>query len=152
MNRSNSASRSSNQSVNSARKAGNNLLAEIKKFNVSALVVSHKLSTCFLHEFAEGLVMGAYAFQKYLSKKAIQTIETVFLNCGDVTEQSIAELNTVLEANYIARDLVNEPVNVLNAIGLANAFKQMGKEAGFKVEVFNKAKIKQLKCNTFYFS
>jgi leucyl aminopeptidase len=126
-----------------ARKAGNNLLAEIKKFNVSALVVSHKLSTCFLHEFAEGLVMGAYAFQKYLSKKSIQTIETVYLNCGDVTEQSIAELNTVLEANYITRDLVNEPVITLTATKLSEAFVALGKQANFNVKVLNKAELEK---------
>ncbi len=45
----------------------------------------------------------------------------------------------------MARDLVNEPVNILNASGLANAFKEMGKTAGFKVDIWNKAKITQQK-------
>jgi len=41
--------------------------------------------------------------------------------------------------------LVNEPANYLNAVQLAKSFEKMGKEAGFKVEVFNKSKIEALK-------
>lgn len=138
-----SGNKAAHMYTEAARKAGNNVLAEIKKYNVVSLVVSHKLSTCLLHEFAEGLVMGAYAFQKYLSKKSIQTIETVYLNCGNVTEQSIDELNTVLEANYIARDLVNEPVNTLTATKLSEAFVKLGKQANFNVKVLDKAELEK---------
>jgi leucyl aminopeptidase len=62
-----------------------------------------------------------------------------------INQTQIDQLNIVCQANYKARNLVNEPVNKLNATDLSNAFKQMGKEAGFKVEVYNKTKIKQLK-------
>jgi leucyl aminopeptidase len=62
-----------------------------------------------------------------------------------VTAQHVSNLSIAVDATLKARDLVNEPVNTLNATGLANAFKAMGKTAGFKVEVLNKAKIKQLK-------
>lgn len=44
-----------------------------------------------------------------------------------------------------SRDLVNEPVNALNAQGLADAFVKMGDAAGFKVEVFGEAQIESLK-------
>lgn len=138
-----SGNKASHLYAESARKAGNNLLSEIKKFNIDTLVVSHKLKQCFLHEFAEGMVMGAYAFQKYLSKKSTQTIHTIYLNCGDVTEQSIAELNTVLEANYIARDLVNEPVITLTATKLSEAFVSLGKQANFTVKVLNKSELEK---------
>ena len=45
----------------------------------------------------------------------------------------------------MARDLVNEPNSHQTATKLAEHFQQMGKTAGFKVEVFNKTKIESMK-------
>jgi leucyl aminopeptidase len=57
----------------------------------------------------------------------------------------VKELSSVCEAVQLARNLVNEPVNILNATALAQAFKKMGKEAGFKVQVYDKKGIQKLK-------
>jgi leucyl aminopeptidase len=96
---------------------------------------------------AEGIALGNYQFthHKPSAKKNLNTLETINILDGKFKEEAIKNLNIVVDATCKARDLVNEPVNVLNATGLANAFKDMGKQAGFKVEVLNKAKIKQLK-------
>ncbi len=96
---------------------------------------------------AEGIALGSYQFIKHKpgGKKNKNTLESVIIANTPVSAAAVNELNQVCEATRLARDLVNEPVNVLNATGLANAFKDMGKKAGFKVEVFNKARIKQLK-------
>ena len=51
----------------------------------------------------------------------------------------------VVEATFLARDLVNEPVITLNAEKLSREFKKVGKASKFKVEVLDKAKIKSLK-------
>ncbi|MFN7912647.1 MAG: leucyl aminopeptidase family protein [Bacteroidota bacterium] len=96
---------------------------------------------------AEGLCLSNYQFihHKTKDKKGLNSLKSVYIANSKINNAKVDQLNYVCQATIKARDLVNEPVNVLNAIGLANAFKQMGKEAGFKVEVFNKAKIKQLK-------
>lgn len=96
---------------------------------------------------AEGIALGNYQFahHKPSAKKNLHTLETINIVDGKFKEEVIKNLNIVVDATCKARDLVNEPVNVLNATGLANAFKDMGKQAGFKVEVLNKAKIVQLK-------
>lgn len=52
---------------------------------------------------------------------------------------------TIVEANFIARDLINEPLSYLTAVQLAKEIQQLGKKAGFKVEVFDKKKITALK-------
>lgn len=96
---------------------------------------------------AEGIVLGNYQFIKHkpsVQKKA-NTLKTVIIANSEVTPAQVNELNIVCASTLKARDLVNEPVNILNATDLANAFKLMGKEAGFKVEVLNKQKITQLK-------
>ena len=50
-----------------------------------------------------------------------------------------------MEAVFLARDLVNEPVGHLNAEDLGEVAINLGKKLGFKTEVFNKKKIESLK-------
>jgi len=54
-------------------------------------------------------------------------------------------LSELTDAVYFVRDLINEPVNHLNAPALAGEIKKRGDAAGFSVEVLNKGKIEALK-------
>ena len=96
---------------------------------------------------AEGIVLANYQFIKHkaTNTKSSNTLGSVIIANTAVSAVRVKELNLLCEATCMARDLVNEPVNVLNATGLANAFKSMGKNAGFNVRVLNKIKIQQLK-------
>ncbi len=104
-----------------------------------------KLSTLSIAA-AEGLALANYQFNRHLTgkKKIVNSFQTITL-VGAVKQADVDNLNVIVDATSKARDLVNEPVNILNATDLANAFKDMGKKAGFSVEVLNKAKITQLK-------
>lgn len=97
--------------------------------------------------FAEGLALSNYQFLKYKKdrKKEQYSLKTIGIYSKGLTKTEVDELNIVVEATSIARTLVNEPVNFLTAVQLAKAFQKLGKEAGFKVEVFDKSKIKALK-------
>ena len=99
------------------------------------------------HAAAEGLGLANYQFNHHVTsaKKQVNTLKTVTIVGGNIKANDVDQLNIVIDATAKARDLVNEPVNILNATDLANAFKNMGKHAGFSVEVLNKAKIKLLK-------
>lgn len=96
---------------------------------------------------AEGICLSGYQFIKYHKDPAKKknTLQTVIIANSTVKPAQVEELNIICNATAMARDLVNEPVNHMNATDLANSFKKMGKEAGFQVEVLNKAKITQLK-------
>jgi leucyl aminopeptidase len=96
---------------------------------------------------AEGLALANYQFVKYKKEAAknSNTLQSIIIANSTIKQAQVDELNIICDATTMARDLVNEPVNHLNATDLANAFKKMGKEAGFKVEVLNKSKIAQLK-------
>ena len=96
---------------------------------------------------AEGLALANYQFIKHKTSdaKKVNTLKTINVIDSKVTSQHISNLSIAIDATLKARDLVNEPVNHLNATQLSQAFKNMGKQAGFTVEVYNKAKIKQLK-------
>ena len=96
---------------------------------------------------AEGISLANYQFirHKASAAKTINTLKNIIVANTRLNPRSIENLNYLCEATKRARDLVNEPVNILNADALANAFKKVGKDAGIKVEVFNKAKITELK-------
>ncbi len=93
--------------------------------------------------FFEGLLLSDYQFDKYLKKKSREAaIEYALKGKGEDRQD---EIKIIVAAVNSARDLVNEPVNALNAQGLADAFVNMGEAAGFKVEVFGEAQIESLK-------
>ncbi len=96
---------------------------------------------------AEGIALANYQFLRHKpsGKKSINTLNAISILDKKCSDKEISNLNIIVDATCKARDLVNEPVNILNATDLANAFKNFGKQAGFKVEIFNKAKIQQLK-------
>jgi leucyl aminopeptidase len=96
-----------------------------------------------LYAFAEGLWLGSYRFDRYLSKPAQIMPSTVSIPGLDEAEFEMLE--ATVRSVFEARDLINEPVNALNAEKLASEAERIGKETGFKVEVFNKKKIESLK-------
>ena len=96
---------------------------------------------------AEGMVLSNYQFIKHkpTAAKNKNTLQSIIIANSNIKQSHIDELNIVCSATILARDLVNEPVNYLNATDLSNAFKTMGKLSGFKVDVLNRKKIKELK-------
>lgn len=96
---------------------------------------------------AEGMVLGNYQFIKHkpTAEKNKNTLQSIIIANTNIKQSHVDELNIVCSATILARDLVNEPVNYLNATDLSNAFKTMGKLSGFKVDVLNRKKIKELK-------
>lgn len=96
---------------------------------------------------AEGMVLGSYQFTKYHTKdtaKRKNTLSAVFVHSKKILPADVDRLNTVMEAVEMVRDLVNEPPNGLSAVDLSKAFQKMGKEAGFKVTVYDMPKITSL--------
>jgi leucyl aminopeptidase len=130
------------------RKAGNRICAAFNGAKVSDVTIVDLIGNAeHTLAFAEGMALGNYQFLHYKkdAKKLTNSLKNININSKKVSAAEIAELQIVLDASVKARDLVNEPVNHLNAPQLAKEFEKMGKEAGFRVEVFNKAKIQALK-------
>jgi len=106
------------------------------------------IETC-LRCLAEGLLLKAYRFHKYKKAKSDDNerrrLKRVsFLSASGKAGQILSETATICGGTALARDLVNEPSNVLNAVTLAARAKALGQECGFKVTVFDKKKIEQL--------
>lgn len=95
----------------------------------------------------EGLALSNYQFLKYKKDKDKEkySLKSIEIFSKKITPKQVEELKVVMDAVCISRTLVNEPPNFLTATQLSKEFQKLGKEAGFTVEVFNKAKITSLK-------
>jgi len=95
---------------------------------------------------AEGAALGNYQFIKYLSsQKSKHTLNSIILVDKSISQSQVDEMNILVDAVYQARNLVNEPQNIINSVTFAKEMQKMGKAAGFKVEVLNKSQIESLK-------
>jgi leucyl aminopeptidase len=140
--------KSNNTSEEKFRKAGDEFQHLLNKQKTASVHI-HSLDATAgeVLAFAEGMALGNYQFIKYQSDKTKQanTLTELFIDDPRISENEITLLNITIDAVFTVRDLVNEPVNYLNAENLAERFVQMGKEAGVKTEVFEKKKIESLK-------
>ncbi len=132
--------------LESLRKAGHELYQVVSKAKVETLqIVSETVLSAELLALTEGLVLSSYQFTKYKTEQKPAALRSVHLLAKDLTEEKVRELTNVLEATFIARTLINEPVIYLTAEQLSWEIGQYGQIAGFKVDVLGKAKIKSLK-------
>jgi len=131
------------------RKTASVLKVQIKSNNHSELVItSWQALSGAVEAFTEGLLLSIYSFDKYKSvkdKKKKENYPSKLLIHSDIDENSLKWLVDITDAAYFVRDLVNEPVNHLNAPALADEIRKTGKSAGFTVEVLTKGKIEALK-------
>ncbi len=131
------------------RRTAYNLKKIIRENNHTELaIISSKAYKGAVEDFAEGLVLSIYSFEKYkttVEKNGKQNFPEKLLLHGDIADKDIKWLVDLTDAVYFTRDLINEPVNHLNATALAGEIKKLGEKAGFSVEVLNKGKIEALK-------
>ncbi len=132
------------------RKSAAGLKKLIKSNNHKELVItSGNTYREAVADFAEGLILSIYSFSKYKTKaedeESGKNYPLSLLLEDRISKSELKWLDALTDAVYLARDLINEPVNRLNTAGLASEISRTGKEAGFSVEIFSKGKIEALK-------
>ena len=97
--------------------------------------------------FAEGLALTNYQFLKYQRPKhsSLNSLKVISLLDEGLGDDHVEKLGNLVDAVYLSRDLVNEPLSYLTAVQLSAEIEEMGSTAGFSVEIFNKKKIESLK-------
>ncbi|MDF7811216.1 leucyl aminopeptidase [Hymenobacter sp. YC55] len=129
------------------RKSGHQLHAQLKADKVRQLYVVDLTETGAL-SLAEGLALTAYQFEGYKtdekSKKA-PDLQKLILVGSHITATQVQELAGVLQGVFLARDLVNAPLNKLNATQFAERMAAAGEEVGYHTEILDLVRIEALR-------
>lgn len=128
-----------------ARMAGNELLRDLRQYKIESVALRNTCADNRSLAFAEGLALGSYQFLKYYSQAGKKEKNLREIAVEGASETDIAELNSLLNAVFLTRDMVNEPQSHLNAVQLAEAVESAGKQYGFEVEVLEQHQIESLK-------
>ncbi len=99
---------------------------------------------------AYGMVLRSYNFDRYKTKKAADDESgadkgsKVVIMCADPsgTKKAFARLEPVADGAMLARDLVNEPANILGPVEFADRAAEL-KELGVKVEILTEKEMKK---------
>lgn len=127
-----------------ARKAANSVTAALNKFKVENVTLADEgAGSEVTLAFAEGMALSNYQFQKYFTskKKKDNSLRKISILGGEISKEQINHLQITVDATYKARDLVNEPLSFLTATQITEEFRDMCKEAGVKITVWDKKKI-----------
>ena len=104
-------------------------------------------------DFALGLLLRAYTFDKYKSKKddkkdekpepKVATKVTILVNDASAAKKAFVGREAVYQGVINARDLVNEPANILGTLEFAAKAKELEK-LGVEVDILGEKEMKKL--------
>jgi leucyl aminopeptidase len=143
-------------SLETVRRVGARLVQEIARLGFREAVSETFLSEKFGREeasyaLAEGALLGGYTWNKYKTGgSASKRGEKLRLWLARSSGPAVNRAEIVAEAVNYARDLVNEPPNVLTPAELARRTRDMAQELGLAVEIWDENQIQQAGMGAFY--
>ncbi len=92
----------------------------------------------------EGALLGTYRFDRYLKQKSDKVIQSVAVVVPErrshtAARQGVQQGEIWAAATCLARDLVNEPANVMTPTYLAKCAEEVAKAGGLGLEVLERA-------------
>ncbi|RQO75776.1 peptidase M17 [Pedobacter sp. KBW06] len=137
---------SSEKEVETWRLIGASLYKILKKERISFAQLK-ELRTLSLENrraLFEGLLLASYCFSKH--KENLKQDKILIYVSGSVFPGAeLQELHLLNEAITLTKNLVNEPLNHLDALKLSEVIVQAGKEFGFETEILHEQEIIQLR-------
>ncbi len=141
--------------VDTVRRAGANTVRLAKKLkidkflaNVESLVATKESQDKLAQAITEGIILGNYSFDKYLSKKDKFKIKEAHIRVKRkfkaASEKSVKTGKILAEAQNFTRDHVNEHGNVINPEKLAEIAEELAKEYGFEVKIYDVDEIEKM--------
>lgn len=131
----------------SIRKAGGGLAKkciEEKYKHVVCEDFGDKNSAEFSQALAEGLVLGSYQFNDYLTKKKDELFELEKVTVSGGSKAGLEKGTIIAKGVCFARDLGNHPGNVSTPTRLADEAKKIGRKGKMKVTVFDREKFTEM--------
>ncbi|MCC6412538.1 MAG: leucyl aminopeptidase [Saprospiraceae bacterium] len=129
-----------------ARLAGNEMLRDLRLHKIEDFTLYNACENNRSLAYAEGMALGSYQFLKYYShpEKKEKALRTIRFNTSAASAAEVLELHIVLEAVFLARDMVNEPHSHFNAHHLSEVVRDSAYRYGFSAEILDKDKIENL--------
>jgi leucyl aminopeptidase len=129
------------------RKAAAKRVLGLRELKVEKFAVLSGVNTAQTYAYLEGLVLGNYQYLQLFgitTKKDKSCIQSIDIPKTTLSEEVLAQLDTVLDAVCTARDWVNAPLSHFNSVTLANAIKTLMQDLPVSVEILDKAAIEAL--------
>ncbi|MFL2660308.1 MAG: leucyl aminopeptidase [Alphaproteobacteria bacterium] len=122
---------------------------DISKNDKSIQVSVAGLSKQDIAQIAYGFILGSYSFTKYKTVKnesaKLDKVSFVGENSSEA-KKCFDNLNCIAQGVFLARDLVNEPANVLTPEKFVETAKGLSR-LGVKVKILNEDELKKLGMN-----
>ena len=152
----------SSLSSNKVRKISASLIKKIKSLKAKKVHLLNEKSILgkkinlekFSQSFTEGILLGNYSFNKYKEKNGSGDVEKfTFLDSNienkKIINRSINLGSIYANAEILARDLVNEPGNMLSPSDLAQVAVKVSEKHGCKVMILDYNDVEKLGMGAF---
>ncbi len=97
---------------------------------------------------AEGAVMGLYRFRRYKTEEEGEIKELIMVETEagkeEALRQGVERGRILAEAVNIARDLANEPANVLTPAEMAQRAQTLAQDAGLECQIWGPEELKEM--------
>ena len=128
---------------NDARKAGVNLAKKSNHDNILICGSIQKMS----EDVIKGYLLRRYEFSDYKNIKNTGTGSvTLMLKRPKDFAKSLSEIRAQVDGVFFARNLVNEPANILNTVEFSKRLKKLS-DLGVSVEILEEKKLEELGMN-----
>ena len=115
-----------------------------------SVIIDKEVSDENIMRLGFGSILGSYSFNKYktknVTKHSLSSIEIVS-DSSIKQNRKFNRFESIAEGIFYARDLVNEPSNVLHPKAYANRIQKL-RQYGLKVEVLGETKMRALKMHS----
>jgi leucyl aminopeptidase len=119
---------------------------------LSSLTISKTITPADITDLTVGLHLGLYKFDHYKKQEDYKEVQQKWSILADNSNQNSKALNRgeiLAEAIAKARDLVNEPGNILTPVALAEEALKLAKAKGLKAKILNLKDIQKENMNLF---
>lgn len=101
----------------------------------------------------QGVITGVFDIDKYRTKdreeREIERVTIISNGKSDELKDAVERGKIIGESMNFARDMVNEPSNMLTPTEMANRAKKMAKEVGLKCDILDRDDLERLKMGSF---
>ena len=105
---------------------------------------------------AEGCILGLYRFRNYLTQNKDSTSDIDDIRIVELDSAKLADLEAgvdrgrlMAESAILARDMVNEPANVLTPTRMAEIAGEVAEEEGLQIEVLDRPDMEEMGMGAF---